>query len=63
MHLKLHLFPYPSIQTCVLGAQKDCLIETELLSSHNICFDWETRKIVVQYALLSRGLHKHIFKE
>ena len=21
MHLKLHLFPYPSIYTCVLGAQ------------------------------------------
>ena len=28
MHLKLHLFPYPSILTCVLGAQKNHLIET-----------------------------------
>ena len=27
MHLKLHLFPYPSNETCVLGAQKNSLIE------------------------------------
>ena len=26
-------------KTCVLGAQKNCLIETVLLSTHNICFD------------------------
>ena len=37
-HLKLHLFPYPSIKTCVLGAQKNRLNETVLLSTHNICF-------------------------
>ena len=36
--LKLHLFPYLSILTCVLGAQRSCLIETVLLSTHNICF-------------------------
>ena len=29
---------YLSIQTFVLGAQKNCLIETVLLSTHNICF-------------------------
>ena len=29
---------YLSIQICVLGAQKNLLIETALLSTHNICF-------------------------
>ena len=32
------LFSYPSIQTYVLDAQKSRLIETVLLSTHNICF-------------------------
>ena len=27
-----------------LGAQKNCLIETVLLSTHNTCFDWEIKK-------------------
>ena len=35
---KLEIFTYPSILTYVLGAQKNCLIETVLLSTHNICF-------------------------
>ena len=35
MHLKLYLFPYPSIYTCVLVAQKNRLIESVLLSTHN----------------------------
>ena len=39
------LFSYPSVQACVLGAQKNRLIETVLLSTHNICFDWEIRKL------------------
>ena len=30
--------------TFVLGAVKYNLIETVLLSSHNICFGWDTRK-------------------
>ena len=29
---------YPSVLTCVLGAQKNRLIETVLLSTYNICF-------------------------
>ena len=37
--VKLSLFPYPSIKSHVLGAQKNRLIETVLLSTHNICFD------------------------
>ena len=31
-------FSYPSVLTYVLGAQKNRLIETVLLSTHNICF-------------------------
>ena len=32
------IIPYPSVQTCVLVSQKNHLIETVLLSTHNICF-------------------------
>ena len=32
------MFSYPSVLTDVLGAQKNCLIETVLLSTHNIYF-------------------------
>ena len=35
---KLLIFSYPSILTNVLGAQKNRLIETVLLSTHNISF-------------------------
>ena len=58
VHLKLHLhvLPYQSVKTCVLGAQKNRLIETVLLSTHNTCFGWEIRKQIFQYAILSGGL-------
>ena len=36
--VKLRLFSYPSVKTCVLCAQKNHLIETFFLSAHNICF-------------------------
>ena len=32
------------------------VIETILLSTHNICFGWKIRKIIFNYALLSGGL-------
>ena len=38
------------------GHSKECLIETVLLSTHNICFGREIREIIFQYALLSGGL-------
>ena len=38
------------------GAQKNRLIETVLLSTHNICFDEEMRKMLFNYALLSGGM-------
>ena len=56
MSVKLQIFSYPSIYTCVLGAQKNRLIETVLLSTHNICFGWEIKKKDFQYVLLSEGL-------
>ena len=38
LSIKLLIFSYPSVCTCVLGAQKNHLIEKVLLSTHNICF-------------------------
>ena len=35
--------------------------ETVLLSTHNICFGWEIKKIVFQYTLLSGGLKIDVF--
>ena len=35
-----------------MGAQKNRLDETVLLGTHNICFGWDIKKIVFQYALL-----------
>ena len=54
--VKLRLFSYPPVYTCALGAQKNRLIATVLLSIHNICFGWVIRKIIFSYALLSGGL-------
>ena len=42
--------------TCVLGAQKHRLIKMVLLSTYNICFGWEIKKIFFSNALLSGGL-------
>ena len=42
--------------TFVLGAQKNRLIETDLLSTHNICFDREIRNLIFRYTLLQEAL-------
>ena len=42
--IKLLIFSYPSDLTYVVGAQKNRLIETVLLSTHNISFGKEIRK-------------------
>ena len=47
---------YPPFLTYVLGAQKNGLIETVLLSTHNIHFGREVRKLFFCYALLTKGL-------
>ena len=45
LSVKLKIFSYLSILTYVLGAQKNRLIETVLLSTHNICFVSDLRKL------------------
>ena len=52
MSVKLLIFSCPWVITYVLGAQKNRLIETVLLSTHNICFGREIRKLFFGYALL-----------
>ena len=42
--------------TCVLGAQKNRLIETVLLNTQNICFGQEISKLRFNYTLISGGL-------
>ena len=37
--ITLSLYSYPTVSTCVVGAEENPLIETVLLSTHNICFD------------------------
>ena len=41
--VKLRIFSYPSVLTYVLGAQKNHLNETVLLSTHNIYFRWRNK--------------------
>ena len=59
MSAKLRIFSYPSILTYVLGAKKNRLTETVLISTNNICFGREIRKIIFNFALLSGGLDVH----
>ena len=41
-----------------MGAQKNRLIETVLLSTHNICFGREVSQIIVNYSSLTIGLSR-----
>ena len=43
----------------VVGAQKNRLIETVLLSTHNICFGLDIRKIIFKYEVLFGGLENY----
>ena len=45
--VKLWIFSYPSVLTFVLGAQKNRLIEMVLLSTQNICFGREIKKMFI----------------
>ena len=38
LSVKMQIFSYPFIVTSVFGAQKNRLIATVLLSTHNVCF-------------------------
>ena len=55
------IFSYPSILTYVLGAQKNRLIEMVLLSTQNICFGWEKRKLNFRYTLFPKVLIEFFF--
>ena len=55
------MFSYPQFLAYLLGAQKNRLIETVLLSTHNICFGWEIRKLFFWYALLTKGLVPYFY--
>ena len=44
--VKWWIFSYPSILSYVLDAQKNRLIETVLLSTHNICFGLRNKIII-----------------
>ena len=52
------IISYPSIKTDVLDAQKNHLIETVLLSTHNRF--WLRKKIIFRYVLLSGRLVKSL---
>ena len=52
----MYIVSYPSVLTYVLGAQKNRLSETVLLSTHNVCFGREIRKLNFRYALLTKVL-------
>ena len=51
LHLKLRIFSYRTVIIYILVAQKNCLIETVLLSTHNIYFGGEIRNIFLFIAL------------
>ena len=50
------MFSYPSVLTYFLAAQKNHLIETVLLSTHNICFGREIGKLIFWYVHLTKCL-------
>ena len=52
---KLSKFSSPSVIIYVLCALKNRLIERFILSTNNICFGKEIRKIFFNYTLLTRG--------
>ena len=46
-----------------MGAQKNHLIETVLLSTHSICFGWEIRKLDFRYTLLTNVLGDGAYRQ
>ena len=56
------MFFYPYFYAYVLGAQKNRLIERDLLSTHNLCFGWEIRKLFSCFTRLTKGLKIYINK-
>ena len=56
LSVKLLIYSNNSVLAYVLGAQKNRLVETALLSTRNICFGREMRKFIFNYALFTKGL-------
>ena len=52
------IFSYLLVLTYVLGARKNRLIETVLLSTYNICFAREIRKLFFSYLHLEGYLER-----
>ena len=59
--IKLLFVSYPSVKAYILGAQKNCLIETVLLSTHNMCFGPEIRKFIFDYMPLNTAAITRLF--
>ena len=57
---KYSYFSYFSTKTYVVGTHQKHLAEALLLSTHNICFCGEIRKIFTRYPPLSRPMYKYI---
>ena len=55
---------YYEVKTYVVGTHQKCLSEGLLMSTHNICFRGEIRKILCGYPLLSvaMDLWKNIYR-
>ena len=61
--VKLYLFSYPSVLAYVLGAQKNSLIETVLLITHNICLGQRIRILFLGMHLITKDLYMQTKKE
>ena len=59
VHKNVNIFLSISLNIC-LDTQNNCLIETVLLSTHNIHFVWKITKWIFSHALLSGGLTRYI---
>ena len=55
-HEKSNIFLFLKKRSYSYSAQKHCLIQMDLLNTHNICFGREIRKLFFFYALLTKGL-------
>ena len=43
------IFSYPKVVIYVVGAQKNRLIETVLLNTHDLCFGRDVRKLIFNF--------------
>ena len=53
--IKLRIFSYPSVLMYMFLVLKRTVSMRGLLSTHNLCFGGEIRKIIFDYTILTRG--------